>query len=1176
MRPFITALLAVTLIGACTEPSPDPVSLDVLQEQKNLPDNVGTDAVAHSDAEADEMLPGELLRTIDIMEPEALLECQPGDGCFLDQCQDNGDCNSGWCVEHMGESVCTKTCQEDCPAGWSCRLLSDTGSDLIYICVSDHASLCKPCAASADCNAVGDADHVCLDYGDEGNFCGGPCATGEDCPWGFACKEATTVDGVELAQCVAEAGVCPCTDKSIAAGLFTTCELTSEFGTCQGKRVCTHEGLGDCDSQTPAAEECNGLDDDCDGLADNPNLIDGEFVNLCDDENPCTLDQCKGDEGCTNEELSEGECVDGDACTMGDHCESGVCLGLPIDCDDGNPCTDDSCDGLGGCKAEFNAEFCDDSDPCTVGDWCQQGTCTGFAVDCQCQTDDDCLQLDDGNLCNGTLFCDTSTLPYQCAVDSETVVECPALDDPAQFCNMNVCDPETGTCSVVPDHQGFACDDLDSCTVGDKCWEGQCVPGVGLGCNDGNTCTSDSCEPDSGCVFQPVDSPCNDGDVCTEQDVCVDGSCEGGPAINCNDENNCTDDSCDPEKGCVHIFNFGECDDGDVCTTGDHCANGSCKPLGFDDCDDKNPCTSEVCISDMGGCLYEFTSDPCDDGDPCTLNDMCANGLCQSGPAAACGDSNPCTDDSCNEDGICIYSANNAPCDDNNQCTSGDHCAGGQCLFGEMLDCDDDDVCTDDSCLPGNGCIHTLNQAPCNDDDQCTSGDHCHLGSCIPSAQIACDDSNPCTEDSCDSKSGCLFIPNQMACDDGNQCTETDLCSGGQCLGQAPLDCDDENQCTVDYCDFATGCGHVNTDGECNDGNLCTVDSFCQAGQCTGGTPFTCDDQNLCTDASCDPETGCHFVPNQVPCDDLNACTDQDACFEAACKPGQALVCDDAEPCTEDSCNPDSGCTFTPVPDDTECGLEMHCVAGVCLDDCSGANGSQVLSHTGGMQQFVVPECVDTVTIEAWGGQGGKNSDCSQTGGKGARMKGTFSVTPGETLKVVAGGRGKDYASNSANYTGSGAGGSFVWRDGGTQLLIAAGGGGGGAICTSGGDAAHAWGVDAVTGESGTADSRNIHPGGSNGADGGGPAKGKGWNNVKSNPAGYGSGNTQGGYGGGGTPVDHSGAGGGGYSGGAGAKWPSGYPSASGGGGGGSYNAGTNKDNTPGANTGHGKVVISW
>jgi hypothetical protein len=87
-----------------------------------------------------------------------------GEGCFLEPCQENGDCQSGWCVEYLGDGVCTQTCQEDCPPGWSCKQVGASDPDLVYVCVSDHANLCKPCATAADCKTIGGVDDVCVDY----------------------------------------------------------------------------------------------------------------------------------------------------------------------------------------------------------------------------------------------------------------------------------------------------------------------------------------------------------------------------------------------------------------------------------------------------------------------------------------------------------------------------------------------------------------------------------------------------------------------------------------------------------------------------------------------------------------------------------------------------------------------------------------------------------------------------------------------------------------------------------------------------------------------------------------------------------------------------------------------------------------------------------------------------
>ena len=398
-------------------------------------------------------------------------ECEPGEGCFADQCLDNGDCQSGWCIMHMGQGVCTSSCLEECPTGWTCKQVATSDPDVVYICVSDYANLCRPCAGSEDCLAVTGAPAACVSHGQEGSFCGGDCGYDEECPWGFSCLDVVTEEGVQLKQCVNDAGVCPCTDTSVALGLWTPCYIDSEWGSCQGKRVCTEAGLSACDALTPTQEKCNGVDDDCDGEVDDPNLVEGDYVNICNDDNDCTDDSCQGEDGCEHMVLSGPECLDGLACTVADHCEEGACVGTPVLCDDGNSCTDDSCSETFGCVYENNDADCDDGDPCTIADHCLGGWCIGVNLPCECITNADCADLEDGDLCNGVLYCDVDVLPFTCVVDPGSVVACPAPIGPGAYCLQAHCDPATTECSFAPDHEGLPC----GAEPGWTCVGGECL-----------------------------------------------------------------------------------------------------------------------------------------------------------------------------------------------------------------------------------------------------------------------------------------------------------------------------------------------------------------------------------------------------------------------------------------------------------------------------------------------------------------------------------------------------------------------------------------------------------------------------------------------------------------------------------------------------------------------------
>ena len=912
-------IVILGLLGACSQPvqttdQVDDHKADLIMEVSSEIEALDLVQVEMPDWQADTD-PVDQIADTDSETEDTGPACLPGEGCFLDPCVDNSDCQSGWCVQHRGEGVCSQSCQEECPPGWSCRQVAGTDPDIVFICVSDFANLCRPCAKGDDCTSTGGSLDACLDYGAEGSFCGSPCGEEDTCPWGFSCQEVETVDGVSLKQCTADAGVCPCTGDSIAKGLWTPCQLTNEAGTCTGQRVCLETGLSDCDAVMPVAETCNGVDDNCDGDTDEPPVENGEFLNLCDDGNQCTDDICTGEEGCTNLPMETGSCDDGDPCTAADHCADGTCLGTPVECNDSNPCTDDFCTVTGGCDFIPNNEDCDDEDPCTVADECNEGICAGTAVPCDCEVDSDCGDLEDGNLCNGTLYCNLETLPYKCALVPDSVIVCPEASGTDAPCLTPACNPDTGECSQDAANDATPCINQDLCTLNDYCENGTCTDGVTINCNDGNPCTDDTCDPGIGCLNTPTSMTCNDGDACTTGDTCSQGQCTGGAAPDCNDDNPCTDDACSPDSGCTHTPNQESCEDGNACTKGDFCSAGVCQAGNSTDCDDKNVCTEDSCSVQVG-CINTPGEGSCSDGNPCTLNDFCKDSSCQSGALVDCDDKNPCTDDSCDELGLCVHTANLETCDDGNACTIGDHCADGKCLYDGLTVCNDQDICTDDLCDPILGCTSKLNQAPCDDDDACTTVDACLLGTCTGGPAVTCNDNNSCTDDTCSPDTGCVFTPNQEMCDDANACTETDQCHSGWC-GGTPLDCDDGDICTDDSCSSQTGCLHTHNQAPCNDGDLCTINDACLNGICIGGMTMPCDDGDFCNgEETCNPDTGC--VGGLVPTvDDDIDCTD-DACNSQAQEvthtPNHDL-CPLPGLCESSICDPEQGCLLTTLDD---------------------------------------------------------------------------------------------------------------------------------------------------------------------------------------------------------------------------------------------------------------------
>jgi hypothetical protein len=264
-----------------------------------------------------------------------------------------------------------------------------------------------------------------------------------------------------------------------------------------------------------------------------------------------------------------------------------------------------------------------------------------------------------------------------------------------------------------------------------------------------------------------------------------------------------------------------------------------------------------------------------------------------------------------------------------------------------------------------------------------------------------------------------------------------------------------------------------------------------------------------------------------------------------------------------------------------------------CTFSYNGTNGSD-----GTAQNFVVPAGVPSVTVEAWGAQGGGN-DASH--GLGGHVKGTVTVTPAQTLTVRVGGQPASLADPPlpGGYNGGGNGGGFPSdgggggasdvRQGGDALadrIIVAGGGGG--IAANGPSAVSFGGAGGgISGGSG------MNCAGVGGCSGGGPAQGGAGGAAACSPLGGttangGSGSL--GVGGNGASVScdetegaevlFGGGGGGGlFGGGGGSATIFAFDGSAGGGGGGSgfvVSSATGQTNQAGVRSGNGAVTITY
>ena len=109
-----------------------------------------------------------------------------------------------------------------------------------------------------------------------------------------------------------------------------------------------------------------------------------------------------------------------------------------------------------------------------------------------------------------------------------------------------------------------------------------------------------------------ADAPCEPSaakpEVCNGEDDDCDGQTDEGAQL-CDDGNVCTtDESCAQTGatwGCVSTPVDGPCDDNDICTGGEACSGGVCSGGFVSACNDMNECTTDSCDSSGSGCTHE-------------------------------------------------------------------------------------------------------------------------------------------------------------------------------------------------------------------------------------------------------------------------------------------------------------------------------------------------------------------------------------------------------------------------------------------------------------------------------------------------------------------------------------------------------------------------------------------
>ena len=844
-------------------------------------------------------------------------------GLLLAGCADSAtqDALVGLAPDTVGDAGCVGDACSLCPG---CECASDAdcaGKDDANLCngtlycdLTAAVSTCKPklssivkCAPSTAC-----ATNACVPA--TGKCAIEPAAAGAACDDGDACTEQAC-DGA--GGCAVTKKVCVCTNDQ-------DCEPHEDGDLCNGTLRCDKSGpQAACVVDSATKVTCPATTAPCRSVECVPATgsclqsiaADGA---ACDDDDKCTTgDACSGG-ACRAAALScactsDAACApfdDGDLCNGTPFCNkaSGKCQPNPaslVVCPtvDDTACRTRVCEpSSGGCVWSLAAagKACDDGNPCTTDDACASGECGAGKASCECQQHSDCAAKEDGNLCNGTLYCNPGT--HACEVNPTTVIDC--AGGPQEPCKTRVCVGKTGDCAVQLAVEGTPCSDGEPCTSGDACKAGVCTAGAELVC---------PCLADSDCsTFEDADL-CNGTLYCDKSGKTPACVVNLATVVTCTTALNsaCATYVCNKTQGTCskHVAADGDaCHDGKICTSADRCQAGACGGTPRS-CDDANACTTDSCSEAAAGCVHKPV--PCDDGNLCTA-DSCAAGTCSNTPVTG-------------------------GCDDGSSCTHSDLCALGQCA-GTPLSCADGNSCTADACVNGQGCTHTLAAAgACDDGNACTGADKCFGTLCVGLAGSAtpCDDSNTCTADTCHPAAGCLHVPVPgISCSDGNACSEGDSCEKGVCSGNKPVACGDNNPCTEDSCDAANGCVHLPFAATCSDGDACTTGDACKGGACVPATVLPCE---------CSSTADCEAKGGLDRCQGVLFCDKSTPPWRCRAVVGTEVVCADGGVCRPSTCDPQTGaCKAMTAPDGSSCPpLANRCKAGVCkAGECTGTGAA--------------------------------------------------------------------------------------------------------------------------------------------------------------------------------------------------------------------------------------------
>jgi hypothetical protein len=260
---------------------------------------------------------------------------------------------------------------------------------------------------------------------------------------------------------------------------------------------------------------------------------------------------------------------------------------------------------------------------------------------------------------------DGGGVPLPCGIDCTAIMAPTCLKS---VCNEGQYPGTVGSCVVVNDDLGVACDDGLFCTANDTCdGRGQCTAGPPNDCGmDPDQCQEVQCnEASQSCTFVPTMNGgfCTPTDLCLVNATCLNGSCSGGQPKDCffaPVPNECHTAECNPMNGLCEPHpdptkQGMTCTDmADLCTVNKTCDGaGNCQGGQPKDCSAfTQGCNLGTCNMMTGQCfgMPINDGDPCDDLDSCTSGEICQMGSCAGGMVISqCVGNDGCCPQGCTE-----------------------------------------------------------------------------------------------------------------------------------------------------------------------------------------------------------------------------------------------------------------------------------------------------------------------------------------------------------------------------------------------------------------------------------------------------------------------------------------------------------------------------------------------